>query len=416
MTLLKQRKEAYNVAIMKDKFSALLNVRIVRVSTVQFFVIAQLKNQIIMLNNLGARVSIVCSYGEKLNLIKEFKNIKCLTIDIPRAISIWRDLFALFRLFFFLKCNVTHILHSTTPKAGLLSALAGFMAGVPVRLHTFTGQPWVNMYGIKRWVMRSSDKLIGILNTRCYADSESQRQFLIENRIVTCERIFVIGAGSLAGIDLKRFDRNRFSLDERGLIRKSLGIQDYAYVLIFVGRITVDKGIRELLQAFEILKANSINVHLILVGPFDIDGGVSENISRVEIKNIPNLHLIGFSESPERYLAISDVLCLPSYREGFGTVVIEAAAMGVPTVGFDIYGLSDAVVPGETGLLVPLRNVKELANAIKQLLTDKLLHTEMAVAAKLRAHNLFDEDVVNVKIAEEYCFLLQDKLVDGVVN
>jgi glycosyltransferase involved in cell wall biosynthesis len=298
----------------------------------------------------------------------------------------------------------------------LLSALAGFMAGVPVRLHTFTGQPWVNMYGIKRWVMRSSDKLIGILNTRCYADSESQRQFLIENRIVTCERIFVIGAGSLAGIDLKRFDRNRFSLDERGLIRKSLGIQDYAYVLIFVGRITVDKGIRELLQAFEILKANSINVHLILVGPFDIDGGVSENISRVEIKNIPNLHLIGFSESPERYLAISDVLCLPSYREGFGTVVIEAAAMGVPTVGFDIYGLSDAVVPGETGLLVPLRNVKELANAIKQLLTDKLLHTEMAVAAKLRAHNLFDEDVVNVKIAEEYCFLLQDKLVDGVVN
>jgi glycosyltransferase involved in cell wall biosynthesis len=404
------------VAIIRDKFSVLHNVRIVRVSTVPFFVITQLKNQITMLSQLGAKVSVVCSDGEKLNLIKEFKNVTCVNINIPRAISPWRDLLALFRLFFFLKCNLTHIVHSTTPKAGLLTALVAFMAGVPIRLHTFTGQPWVNMYGIKRWVARSSDRLIGVLNTRCYADSESQRQFLIENRIVNSKRLFVIGAGSIAGIDLKRFDRNRFSLDERVLIRKSLGIQDDAFVLIFVGRITADKGVRELLQAFEVLKANSINVHLILVGPFDMDGGVSVNISRVEIEKIPSTHFIGFSEIPERYLAISDVLCLPSYREGFGTVVIEAAAMGVPTVGSDIYGLSDAVVHGETGLLVPLRNVKELAKAIKQLLTDKLLHTEMAVAAKLRAHTLFDEDVVNAKISEEYCLLLQDKLGDGAVN
>jgi glycosyltransferase involved in cell wall biosynthesis len=377
MTLANRTNRHLDVPFTRDKFSVLLDVRIARISTVSFFVVTQLKNQIIMLGQLGARVSVVCSDGEELNLSIGSSNVNCVTIDIPRAISPWRDMLALFRLFFFFKRNRSHIAHSTTPKAGLLTALAAFIAGVPIRVHTFTGQPWVNMRGVKRWLTRSSDRLIAILNTRCYADSESQRRFLIDQRIVKSERVFVIGAGSIAGVDLKRFDRNRFSLDDCASMRVSLGIQDGALVLIFVGRITADKGVRELLRAFEMLKADAVNVHLILVGPFDMDSGFSGSISRGDIENIPDTHLIGFSECPERYLAIADVFCLPSYREGFGTVVIEAAAMGVPTVGSDIYGLSDAVVHGETGLLVPPRNVEELAKAIKQLLTDKLLHTKM---------------------------------------
>jgi glycosyltransferase involved in cell wall biosynthesis len=401
---------------MKDKFCVLRDVRIMRISTVPFFVTTQLKNQIIMLGQLGSIVSVVCSDGEELNLLMGLSNINCVTIDIPRAISPWRDIVAFFRLFFLFKRNCTQIVHSTTPKAGLLTALAAFIACVPIRLHTFTGQPWVNMRGFKRWLMRSCDRLIIILNTRCYADSESQRQFLIEQRIVKSEHVFVIGSGSIAGVDLNRFDINRFSLDDCASMRLSLGIDDGARVLVFVGRITAEKGVRELLLAFEMLKIDSINVHLIIVGPFDVDSEFSGSISRSDIESIPDTHLIGFSECPERYLAIADILCLPSYREGFGTVVIEAAAMGVPTVGSDIYGLSDAVVHGETGLLVPPRNVEELAKAIKQLLTDKLLLTNMGAAAKRRARTLFDEDVLNGKVAEEYCLLLQEKSGDGAVN
>ncbi len=150
--------------------------------------------------------------------------------------------------------------------------------------------------------------------------------------------------------------------------------------------------------------------HLVFVGPFDEGSGVSVSISQDEIVNMPNVHIAGYSNCPESYLAIADILCLPSYREGFGTVVIEAAAMGVPTIGTDIYGLSDAIVDGETGLLVPLRNAEELAKAMEILLANKELRVQMGEAAKLRAQKEFDAKIVSKLLAEEYSFLLKQYL------
>lgn len=387
----------------------LRGVRIARISTVPFFVVAQLKHQIAMLGKQGARVTVVTSKEPELTLLEGLTGVTCVPIDIPRSISPWRDLLALFRLFLFFKREHIQIVHSTTPKAGLLTALAAFFAGVPVRLHTFTGQPWVSMRGAKRWLARVSDKLIGNLNTRCYADSVSQRQFLIAQGVVDSGRLFVIGAGSLAGVDVQRFDRNRFPQRQCESMRQSLGIPGDAPVLLFLGRITVDKGVRELLQAFELLKAAASDAHLVFVGRLDVESGVSGVISLHDIERLGNAHVVGYTESPEAYLAIADILCLPSYREGFGTVVIEAAAMGVPTVGTDIYGLSDAVVHGETGLLVPPRNAKELASALGKLLADRPLQKRMGESAKRRAYDLFDAKKVNGKVVDEYCAVLQEK-------
>lgn len=394
-----------------DISTALADIRIARISTVPFFVVTQLKHQIEMLGKLGADVTVVSSNGPDLALLNDFNGVNCTVIDIPRSISLWRDVLALLRLYRFFKGKHIQIAHSTTPKAGLLTALAAFFAGVPVRLHTFTGQPWVNMRGVKRWLLRSSDKLIGKLNTCCYADSASQRKFLIDQQIVDSERLFVIGAGSLAGVDLRRFDRNRFSPDDCAAMRQSIGIPDGAPVLLFIGRITVDKGVGELLQAFEALKASSSDAHLVIVGQFDTDSGVSGVISHGDIERLGDTHLIGYSDRPESYLAIADVLCLPSYREGFGTVVIEAAAMGVPTVGTDIYGLSDAVESGVTGLLVPPRDTEALANALGHLLSDKSVLARMGKAAKQRAQALFDAEMVNRQVTEEYCSLLHEKRI-----
>lgn len=382
-------------------------VRIARISTVPFFVIAQLKHQIEMLGSLGADVTVVSSDGPDMASLNGLNGVDCVVIDIPRSISPWRDLMALFRLFFFFRRRHIQIAHSTTPKAGLLTALAAILAGVPVRLHTFTGQPWVNMHGIKCWLARGSDRLIGKLNTRCYADSASQRQFLIDQRIVDSTHLFVIGAGSLAGVDIRRFERNRFLPDGCASIRQSLGIPDNAPVLLFVGRITVDKGVRELLLAFKMLKAAASDAHLVFLGRFDTDSGVLGSISSSDIECSCDTHIVGYSECPEAYLAIADILCLPSYREGFGTVVIEAAAMGVPTVGTDIYGLSDAVVHGETGLLVPSHNAELLANALGKLLANKSLREKMGESAKQRARALFNADIVNNEVAEEYIALLR---------
>lgn len=318
---------------------------------------------------------------------------------------------ALIKLFLFFKRKQIQIAHSTTPKAGLLTAIAAFLAGVPIRLHTFTGQPWVNMAGVKRWFARGCDKLIGKLNTCCYTDSASQRQYLIDQRIVDSECLFTIGAGSLAGVDLHRFDRQRFSSGDQKVIRQSLSIPDAAPILLFVGRITVDKGVLELLQAFSQIKKIIGGVHLVFVGPFDVDSGLPGVISRDSIESIGDTHIVGYSTCPEAYFAIADILCLPSYREGFGTVVIEAAAMGVPTVGTDIYGLSDAIVHGETGLLIPPRSIECLANALVTLLLDKDILLKMGELAKQRARALFDADIVNAQIASEYLSLLHKKCI-----
>lgn len=387
--------------------TSLIGARIARVSTVPFFVFTQLRQQIETLVKLGVDVSVVCSDGPELAQLKKINHLTCVEINIRRSISPWHDLLALVQLFIFFKRGKIEIAHSTTPKAGLLTALAAHLATVPVRLHTFTGQPWVDMPGIKGKLARFSDWTIGKLNTRCYADSKSQREFLIQQRIVERDRIFVIGTGSLAGVDIHRFDPSRFSISDRASLKAACGISAEDHVILFLGRITVDKGVRELLSAFKRIKSLRSSAHLLFVGQFDMDSGAAGIVSKDEIESLPDTHIVGYTDCPEAYLAIADILCLPSYREGFGTVVIEAASMGVPTIGTNIYGLSDAVIHGETGLLVAPRNAEELAQALDRMLETNALRRQMGTAARIRAHALFDAEKVNRMVAEEYSSMLQ---------
>jgi len=386
--------------------SLLSGIRIARISTVPFFVLTQLKHQIEVICASGASVTIITSEGPELAALQALTGVTCKPIKIPRSIAPLRDVVALLRLFLMFKRDKIDIAHSTTPKAGLLTAVAAYFAGVPVRMHTFTGQPWVNMRGPVRWLTRSSDWLIGKLNTRCYADSESQRQFLIAQGVVSAQNLSVIGAGSLAGVDLTRFNQTRFSDQQRIKLRCDLGIPANVPILLFMGRITIEKGVRELMTAFRQLKSAGNAVHLVLAGPLDSGSGVVQEISRHEIEGVAGAHIVGYTECPETYMSIADILCLPSYREGFGTVVIEAAAMGVPAVGTDIYGLSDAVVNGETGVLVPPRDATALATALAKLLGNEKLRVEMGHAAKLRSEVLFDANLIDGKLIQECCDLL----------
>lgn len=386
--------------------AALEGIRVARISTVPFFVLTQLKRQIESVSASGAHVVVVTSSGPEFSSLQALTGVACELIEIPRSISPWRDCLALWQLFRFFRRSQIDIAHSTTPKAGLLTAVAAFLAGVPVRLHTFTGQPWVNMQGVMRRFARASDSLIARLNTRCYTDSASQRQFLIEQGVIPPGKLFVLGAGSLAGVDTGRFNPARFAEQERLALRRRTGIPQEAPVLLFVGRITADKGVRELLDAFRKLKTAGSAAHLLFVGHFDSEIGGGAGITRRDIEGVRDVHVAGFTQCPEMYMAIADILCLPSYREGFGTVVIEAAAMGVPTVGSDIYGLSDAVVNGETGMLVPPRDAPALAGALSELLSDAGRRRQMGAAARQRAEALFDAGQVNGRLIAEYCNLL----------
>jgi glycosyltransferase involved in cell wall biosynthesis len=379
--------------------------RLCRVVTVPMTFATLLHEQIRRIVEAGVDVTLVSSPGEEVSRLRDALAVRWHEIPMTRQVSPTRDLAALAALTRFLRRERFDLVHSSTPKAGLLTALAGTLARIPLRLHTYTGQPWVELHGPMRWLSREADRLIGRLDTHLYADSHSQRAFLVTNGIVAADRLRVLGAGSISGVDLRRFDPVALA-GERSAIREQLRIAPESQVLVFVGRLARDKGIRELIAAFQILSRQFDLVDLLLVGPQEPERDPLPSEVVAEIATNPRIHAVGFSHHPERYLAASDIFCLPSYREGFGSVVIEAGALGLPSVATQVYGLLDAVVEGETGLLVPAKDVGALVEALKTLLQETALRQRMGEAARRRSVQLFDANMVNAGVVAEYKRLL----------
>jgi len=312
------------------------------------------------------------------------------------------DLRSLVKVVRFLCQNRFDIVHSSTPKAGFLTALAGGLARVPIRIHTFTGQPWVELAGFKRRIPRECERIIGKLVTQCYADSASQREFLISEGLVAPGKIAVIGAGSISGVDLQRFSLGRWGGDAARQTRYELGIPADALVIVFVGRVTKDKGIVELLAAFEIMANSNPTVHLLLVGPFEPDQDPLPAETLRRLRSHPRVHAVGNTEKPEKFFATGDIFCLPSYREGFGSVVIEAGAMELPAVVTRVTGLVDGVVNGVTGLIVPPKDVNLLVDALHKLAGSKELRRSLGQAGRERAARIFDARIINEAVVAEY--------------
>ena len=209
----------WNKSLNLDKLNG---VDIVIVSTVPFFLVNQLSSHIYNLKDKGMRVTLVTSAGEELQEFINDDSIQVIIIEIPRKIHPWADLKALFLLIKLFAQRKFTIMHSTTPKAGLLCAIAAKITGVPVRLHTFTGQVWATKTGLMKQLLQFFDKTIVQLNTHCYTDSPSQREFLIDSGIAKKNKLSTSGKGSLAGVDLKRFSQQRFSKEFKNNLKKSL--------------------------------------------------------------------------------------------------------------------------------------------------------------------------------------------------
>lgn len=381
-------------------------MRICRVATVPFFVLHHLRSQLLELVQAGHEVIVVASPDDGADEIARLPGVRFSPVAIARPIAPVRDALALWRLYRLFRRVRPDVVHSTTPKAGLLCAVAGWVARVPVRLHTFTGQAWAELSGPVRWIAQACDWLIVQLNTRCYADSASQREFLVQYGLARADRLMVLGSGSLSGVDLALFDPERL-LHEVPSFRSRLGLSPHARVITFVGRVTRDKGMVELAQAFAGLRERFPDLTLIVVGPLEPERDPLPAEILHQLRADSRIHLVGYDPSPERYLALATVLCLPSYREGFGNVVIEAAALGVPAVGTRITGLSDAIVDGRTGVLVPPKDSAALTAALASLLENEPLRRELGRAARSRALAEFDSHVVNRHVLREYDSLLQ---------
>lgn len=340
-------------------------------------------------------ITLVVNTNDALFLNKKSLDVRVIPLSFSRKIEVFSDLFCLISLIFIFIKHKPAAVHSITPKAGLLAMLAAFIARVPFRVHTFTGQVWATKLGLKRLMLKSFDRLIARLATFNIVDSPSQQQFLIDEKVLCKKNSVVFGLGSVSGVDLKRFKASNAAFNE---LRHALGISESAFVFTYLGRLNKDKGVLDLAQAFSKIKDS--NAYLLIVGPDE--GGFVDEIKKINAHKLEQIRFVGFTKIPEQYLAASNALCLPSYREGFGSVIIEAAAMGVPAIASNIYGISDAVVNNETGLLHIPADVNSILDCLNTFLNNPKLVKKYGDAAKLRVVKDFDANLITAHWVDFY--------------
>lgn len=350
------------------------------ISTVEFSVNAFLISHLKKLSK-NYNITVITRFQNKNFLDDKELNISIKNINFSRKINLSNDFICLARLFYFFRKEKFDAVCSITPKAGLLGMLSSYICFVPIRVHCFTGQIWATKVGIKRFFFKFIDQLINILSTRNIVDSKSQYDFLLNESVIK-KKSLVFGSGSINGVDLDKFKPN---LRERFNFRKKLNISKSTFVILFLGRLNKEKGVYDLIKAFNLVNIDS--ACLLFVGPDEEK--VSENF-----KNTKNIYFHGPTSIPQKFLMSSDVLCLPSYREGFGNVIIEAAATGIPSIASNIYGLTDAIVPNETGLLHKVGDIDGIAELIKLIFNNKKLSKKLAKKAKKRAEIEFDSKIL----------------------
>jgi len=344
-------------------------------------VTAFLKNQIITLAK-HYEVTLVLNVISADFAARNDLPVRIIPLAIERAINPLADIRALSRLVSIFRENRFDLVHSVTPKAGLLAMLAGKMARIPLRVHTFTGQVWATRMGFSRWLLKTMDRLLAASATHLLADSFSQRKFLIDQGIATEQKLTVLAEGSISGVDTGRFKPDDTA---RRAVRSQLNIADNEVLLLFLGRLNRDKGVLDLAKA--VVAVSGHMPHLLLVGPDE--GGLKTEVQKITAACAGYIHFVDYTDKPERYFAAADIFCLPSYREGFGSVIIEAAACALPAIGSNIYGISDAIKNGETGVLFQPGDITALGLAIEQMVGDSEERNRMGQAALLRARNSF---------------------------
>jgi glycosyltransferase involved in cell wall biosynthesis len=316
-------------------------------------------------------------------------NVTVISVAIERKISLWRDIKALINLYGIFRRYKFDVVHSIMPKSGLLAMSAAFFARIPIRIHIFTGQVWATRTGLMRRLLKSMDRLIVFLSTNILVDSRSQKEFIVDQGIVSESKALVLANGSVSGVDTQRFSPNPRI---RANIRKQYDISESEVVFLFLGRLNRDKGVLDLAAAFVRVYKDFKKVRLMLVGHDEED--MRSRITALYGQHVSAIHFIDHTEVPEQYMAAADIFCIPSYREGFGSVVIESAAIGIPAIGSRIYGITDAIEDGVTGLLYKVGDVNSLIERMVQFLENPVLREKMGEAARKRAIRDFSKEIV----------------------
>ena len=336
-------------------------------------------------------VHLVANFKPEEKVEFDEMGVTCHDAPIQRSIKFGADLKALFALRKIFKKEKFECVHSVTPKAGLLTALAGWLASVPNRVHIFTGQVWATRKGVMRTILKMMDKVIAGLDTLLLVDGQGQRQFLIKEGVLKDSNSAVPANGSIAGIKLERYV---ISKEVRNRERAKFDFTDEDVVYIFLGRLNHDKGIGELYEAFNAMLPTRSNAKLVFYGS-DEEGYDPKAESFSNIKRNQNYFYPGITRQPFEALQVADVFVIPTWREGFGVSVLEAQALGLPVITSDAYGVVDASVEGVTGLRCKVNDPNGLRNCMEQYYDSPEMRKSHGEAGRKRVERSFDNAVVS---------------------
>ncbi|MEZ9291438.1 glycosyltransferase family 4 protein [Vibrio lentus] len=348
------------------------------------------RKQFSYLQSKGYEITAIAAPGPEHDILRK-QGINTIEIDMVKRPSPFLDFISLFKIWKHLIFNRYDIISVSTPKASLLGSLAARFSFHKNIIFTLRGRIYENEVGAKKKIYMLIDKLICFLSKKVFCISNEIMKDCIDNSIVSQNKIFVLGSGSSNGVDLDIFTKSKVLNDQAGVIRSRLDINRDDIVLLYSGRLRNDKGIRELLDAFEII--DNIDCKLIIQGEFD-DTDPLPQIYRDKIEFNDRVHLEGWSFNVEKYFACADIFVFPSYREGFGNVAIEASSMELPVIAFDVVGCRESVVDGKTGILVEARSVRDLAETIDRLINDQELRMVLGKNGRIRIEKYFDSHVL----------------------
>jgi glycosyltransferase involved in cell wall biosynthesis len=387
-----------------------LKAKLIRITTIPASLKVLLKGQNQFMSDYFEVIG-VSSPEKELGEIRETESIKVFPIEMSRKITPIQDIRSLICMYQFLKKEKPQIVHTHTPKAGIIGMLAAKFTKVPYRLHTVAGMPLMEAKGLKRKILDVVEKLTYLSATHIYPNSKGLYNFILQNKYTVKEKLKVIGNGSSNGIDTAFFSPDQISEDQKNRIKKQLNIIETDFVFIFIGRLVGDKGINELVKAFALICKSHDLSHspkLLLVGPQepDLDPLSAETLK--EIDNNPNIINVGFQEDVRPYFSIANLLVFPSYREGFPNVVMQSGSMGLPSIVSDINGCNEIIIQNKNGVIVPSKNIDRLFQAMEELMLDTHYYTTLKSQARPMIQSRYEQSVIWKELLAEYQFLLRE--------
>lgn len=357
----------------------------------------------------GFKIQAISSPGVDLKKFAEREQVAAHAVEMPRRITPLRDLVAIFQLWRTLHRIRPAIVHAHTPKGGLLGTVAAWLARVPVRIYHMHGLPFTTANGCKRLLLRWSERVACLLTHQVFCVSRSVREVALAESLCRPEKIKVLLRGSINGVDAgDQFNPEKVGGHARKDVRSKYGIPVDDQVVGFVGRVVRDKGLAELAAAWRILREESPALHLLVVGPFEPQDPVPPQVEAL-LRGDPRIHLTGMVDNTPPLYTAMDIVALPTYREGFPNIPLEAAAMALPVVATRIPGCVDAVEDGVTGTLVPPRDAAALAKAIHMYLEDPALRRTHGLAGRKRVLRDFRPEAMWEALHQEYVRLLREK-------